>query len=107
MFEFNPENSMSHDTTNKKVINKTEDETTQVSIVEFVGLKSNMYSYIKRYVEGGKKTKGINKDVVKTLNNKEYINKVFEKKRIKHEMKKKYKVSFIRSGRVTLIKFKL
>ena len=42
-----PENSTHHDKTNKKVIGKFKDEASSIPIVEFVGLKSKMYSYIK------------------------------------------------------------
>ena len=39
-----PENSPYHDKTNKKVIGKFKDEAVSIPIVEFVGLKSKMYS---------------------------------------------------------------
>ena len=42
-----PENSPYHDKTNKKVIGKFKDEAASIPIVEFVGLKSKMYNYIK------------------------------------------------------------
>ena len=42
-----PENSPYHDKTNKKVIGKFKDEAASIPIVELVGLKSKMYSYIK------------------------------------------------------------
>ena len=54
-----PENSPYRDKTNKKVIGKFKDETASIPIVEFVGLKSKMYSYIKNDEQGGKTAKGI------------------------------------------------
>ena len=42
-----PETSPYHDKTNKKVIGKFKVEGACIPIVEFVGLKSKMYSYIK------------------------------------------------------------
>ena len=41
------ENSPFYDKTNKKVIGKFKDEAAGIPIVEFVGLRSKMYSYIK------------------------------------------------------------
>ena len=55
-----PENSPYHDKTNKKVIGKFKDEAASIPIVEFVGFKSKMYSYIKNDEKGGKTAKGIN-----------------------------------------------
>ena len=41
------------------------DETKSISIVDYVELKSEMYSFMKKDYKGGKGAKGINKDVVK------------------------------------------
>ena len=49
------------DATNKKVIGKFKDEAAGVPIVEFVGLRSKMYSYSKENNNGGKTAKGIKK----------------------------------------------
>ena len=46
-----------------------------------------MYSFIKEGDKRDKKTKGINKDGQKN-DNEEYIDVLFEKKRIRHEMKR-------------------
>jgi hypothetical protein len=43
---------------NKKVIGKMKDEAAGVPIVEFVGLRSKMYSYMKDNEKGGKTAKG-------------------------------------------------
>ena len=42
-----PENSLYHDKTNKKVIGQFKDEAASIPTVEFIGLKSKMYSCIK------------------------------------------------------------
>ena len=49
-----PENSPYYCNTNKKVIGKFKDEGCGIPIIEFVGLKSKMYSYIKSNEKGGK-----------------------------------------------------
>ena len=60
-----PENSPYHCNANKKVIGKFNDEACGVPIVEFVGFKSEMYSYIKDNETGGRTVKGIKKNVIK------------------------------------------
>ena len=60
-----PENSPYYDTSNKKVIGKFKDEAVGIQIVEFDGLRSKMYSYIKNDEKGGKTAKGIKKNVIK------------------------------------------
>ena len=60
-----PENSPYYDKTNKKVIGKFKEESASTAIVEFVGLRSKMYSYIKNYEKGGDTAKGIKKNVIK------------------------------------------
>ena len=44
---YDPENSPYHAKNNKKGIGKFKDEAASIPTVEFVGLKSKMYSYIK------------------------------------------------------------
>ena len=65
-FDFSdyPKDSQFHDPTNKMVIGKFKDETASVPIVEFVGLRSKMYSFKTEELEC-KKAKGINKGVVR------------------------------------------
>ena len=57
-----PENSPYYCNANKKVIGKFKDEACGVPIVEFIGLKSKMYSYIEDNEKGGKTAKGIKKE---------------------------------------------
>ena len=56
-----PDNSPYHCNANKKVIGKFKDEACGVPIVEFIGLQSKMYSYVKDDEKGGRTTKGIKK----------------------------------------------
>ena len=56
-----PENSPYFNKINKKVIGKFKDEAAGVPVVEFVGLRSKMYSYMKDNDECGKTAKGIKK----------------------------------------------
>ena len=54
------------------MVGKMKDETTDVVIEEFVGLKSKVYSYLVDDNREHKKTKGINKNVVATVSHNEY-----------------------------------
>ena len=53
-----------------------------------IPLKSKMYSLVA--VDSGeiKKAKGVNKNVVKNIRHEEYINDLFNKKMIRHKMKR-------------------
>ena len=73
---------------NKNVIGKMKDEFKENIVSEFVGLKSKMYSLIAVDDEEVKKTKGVNKNVVKKIRHKEYIDVLFNKKMIRHKMKR-------------------
>lgn len=88
-----PMNSKFYDTSNKKVIGKFKDETSLVPIVEFVGLRSKMYS-IKLYNDKEKKTaKGIKKNIIKnvvTHNDYKYV--------VLNETKQYSKMNTIRSS---------
>ena len=70
-----PENSPYFNKTNKKVIGKFKDEAAGVLVVEFVGLRSKMYSYIKDNNKGGKTAKGIKKCIIKRTLNMKITNK--------------------------------
>ena len=83
-----PENSTNYDTSNKKVIGKFKDEAAGTPIVEFVGLRSKMYSYIKTDEKGGKTAKGIKKNVIKNdLKHEDYKNVLLNNKQLHHKMK--------------------
>ena len=53
------------DAANKRVIGKFKDEAAGVPIVEFIGLRSKMYSYVKDNGKNDKTVKGIRKYVIK------------------------------------------
>ena len=60
-----------YDNSNKLVIRKLKDETGGVAIEEFIGLKPQIYSLLVDNSEH-KKAKGVNKNVVSTINHTEY-----------------------------------
>ena len=83
-----PENSPYYDNTNKKVIGKFKCEAASTPIVEFVGLKSKMHSYIKNDEKGGKAAKGIKKNVIKNyIKHEDYKNLLLNNKQLHHKMK--------------------
>ena len=85
LFDFSgyEKNSDYYDISNKKVLGKMKDEFNGNKIVEFVGLKSKMYSLISSDDKEVKKAKGINKK----LRHKEYLDVLFNKKVVRHSMK--------------------
>ena len=83
-----PESSPYFDKTNKKVIGKFKDEAASITITEFVGLRSKMYSYIKDNHKGGKTAKGIKKNIIKNdIKHENYKEVLFNNKQIHHTMK--------------------
>ena len=73
---------------NKKVIGKFKDESAGIPIIEFVGLRSKMYSYIKDNQNGGKTAKGIKKNVIKNnIIHDDYKETLFNNKQMYHKMK--------------------
>ena len=73
---------------NKKVIGKMKDETAGVPIVEFIGLRSKMYSYMKNNNKGSKTAKGIKKSVIKKdIDHINYKGTLFSKQQMHHKMK--------------------
>ena len=82
------ESSPYFDKTNKKVIGKFKDEAGGILIVEFVGLRSKMYSYIKDNQKGSKTAKGIKKNVIKNdITHKDYKYTLFNNKQMYQNMK--------------------
>ena len=57
-------------------------------ISEFNGLKLNMYSLIAVDNEEVKKAKGVNKNFVKKVGHKEFVDVLFNKKLRRHKMKR-------------------
>ena len=86
LFDFSgyPINSKYYDSTNKKVLGNMKDEFNGVKIVQFVGLKSKMYSLISVDDRKVNKAKGINKK----LRHEEYVDVLFNKKVVRHDMKR-------------------
>ena len=71
---------------NKKIIGKMKDELNGVPIVEFVGLRSKMYS-LKTEAEEKKRAKGIVKAVVKKdITHEDYKNILFSAGQTSHNM---------------------
>ena len=73
---------------NKKIIGKFKDEACGIPITEFIGLKSNMYSYVKDNEKSGKTAKGIKKNVIKNnIKHEDYKNTLINNERMHHKMK--------------------
>ena len=83
-----PENSPYYCNANKKVIGKFKDEACEVPIVEFIGLKSKMYSYVKDNEKGGKTAKGIKKNVIKNnIKHEDCNSMLLNNEQLHHKMK--------------------
>ena len=63
-----PADSPFYDASNKKVIGKLKDEAASKPIIEFIGLRSKMYSYTKDDGTNNKTAKGIAKSIIKKSN---------------------------------------
>ena len=68
------------DPVNKRGIDKIKDELKGKIISEIVWLKSKIYSLIDADNEQNKKVKGVNKNVVKNIRHKKYIDVLLNKK---------------------------
>ena len=72
---------------NKKVIGKFKDEAAGQPIIEFIGLKSKMYSY-KTAKKNNKTAKGVKKNVIKSeLDHSHYLETLQNSKIMHHKMK--------------------
>ena len=89
MFDFSgyPKDSVHYESLNKKVLGKMKDELNGVKIVEFVGLKSKVYSLIADNDDVVNKAKGVNKK----LRDEEYLSVLFDKKVVRHLYEKNTK----------------
>ena len=73
---------------NKKIIGKFKDEACGIQIIEFIGLKSKMYSYVKDNEKGGRTAKGIKKNVIKNnIKHEDYKNTLINNEQMHHKMK--------------------
>ena len=76
--------SVYYDISNKNLLGKMKDEFNRTKISEFIGLKSTMYSLISTDDREVNKAKGVNKK----LRHKEYLDVLFNKKVVRHSMKR-------------------
>ena len=86
LFDFSgySKDSVYYDDSNKKVLGKMKDECNGVKIDEFVGLKTKMYSLIAFNDQEVNKAKGVNLK----LRHKEYVDVLFNKRVVRHKMKR-------------------
>ena len=86
LFDFSgyPKDSVYYCDLNKKIFGKMKDELNGVKIDEFVGLKSKMYSLIATNDKEVNKAKGVNLK----LRHDEYIDVLFNRKVVRHKMKR-------------------
>ena len=91
-----------YDDSNKKVIGKRKDEYGGVIIDQFIGLKSKLYSIKKINGSESSTTKGVN--IATEFN--EFKNVLFNKKVIRHKMKriqvKKHKIGTYEINKISL-----
>ena len=102
-----PKDSPYYSTHNKKVIGKFKDEAEGVPVVEFVGLRSKMYSYVKENGGGGMTAKGVKKYVIRNkLTHENFKNVINTKGRMRHNMNtirsKKHTIGTYEMRKVTL-----
>ena len=77
-----------YDNSNKLVVGKMQDETAGAAIIEFVGLKSKMYSNLVDDNSEHKKAKGVNRNIVVTISHNEYKDVLLSKKCLRHSINK-------------------
>ena len=83
-----PENSPYFNKINKNIIGKFKDEAAGVPVVEFIGLRSKMYSYLKDNDVCGKTAKGIKKYIItKNIKHEDYKEVLFNNKQMHHTIK--------------------
>ena len=83
-----PENSPYFNKINKKVIGKFKDEASGIPVVEFIGLRSKMYSFVKDNEETARTAKGVKKQVIKKIiTHDNYKEVLFNNKQMRHTMK--------------------
>ena len=89
LFDFSnyPVNSKYYNPKSNAVLGNMKDEFKGKIIIEFVGLKSKMYSLISVDDEEVSKAKGVNKKIrYKEIRHKEFVDVLFNKKVIRHNM---------------------
>ena len=88
MLEFSNYSTKSkyYDNSNKLMVSKVKDERVGVAIEEFVGLKTNIYSYLVNDHSEHEKIKGVNRNVVATISHNEYKDVLLNKKCLRYSM---------------------
>ena len=88
MFDFSNYSIKSkyYDDSNKLAVSKMKDETADVAIEEFFGLKTKMYSILVDDSNEHKKAKGVNKNVVATISHNEYKDVLLNNKCLRHSI---------------------
>ena len=72
---------------NKRVIGKFKDEAAGMPIVEFIGFRSKMYSYVKDNGKNEKTAKGVRKNVIKkNITHENYKDCLLNRKQMLHSM---------------------
>ena len=86
LFDFSgyPIDSKYCDSRNKKIVGKMNNEFNGIKIAEFVGLKSKLYSLISIDDKEVNEAKGVNEK----LRHKEYLDVLFNKNLVRHNMKR-------------------
>ena len=83
-----PKDSKFFGSTNKKVIGKFKDEAAGMPIVEFIGLRSKMYSYVKDNGKNKKTAKAVRKYVIKkNITHENYKDCLLSRKQMLHSMR--------------------
>ena len=83
-----PKESPFFDSTYKKVISKFKDEAAGMPIVEFVGLRSKVYSYVKDSGKNERTAKGVRKYVIKkNITHENYKDCLLNGKQMLHSMR--------------------
>jgi len=101
-----PESSKFFCGENKKVIGKFKDEAAGKPIVEFIGLKSKMYSYTTKD-KNNKTAKGVKKNVIqREMNHSDYRDVLFNNIKMHHQMRSirsaKHHISSYQLNKVSL-----
>ena len=87
------QNIIMNDDSNKLVVIKMKDETSGVSTEDFVGLRSEMYSFLADDRSAHKEASGVNKNVVARISHREYKDVMFNSKCLRH-LRDKTQVKF-------------
>ena len=108
MFDFSNylTKSKYYNSSNKLVVGKMKDETADVAIEEFVGLKSKMFSYLVDDSSEHKKAKNVNRNAVAPISHNGYKDVLLNKKCLRHSINKiqrrSHKIETYEINKITL-----